>query len=100
MIAPTATVFSELPVDDYRSWNVTGEIRARRALLPGTCGARLAQKRMVKSYFRSVTDEKLMMPNRVCEDHDAVTVADLGGWQRAYPEIVEGVWKQRIQNVK
>ena len=60
-----------------------------------------AQKAWVKSYFRSVTDEKLNEAEpRFAKIAVPFTVAELGGWERAYPEIVEGVWKQQIQNVK
>jgi len=100
MIAPTATVFSELPVVIIDH----GMPPAKYALVElfaRYLWSETAQKAWVKSYFRSVTDEKLNDAEpRFAKITMPFTVADLGGWQRAYPEIVEGVWKQRIQNVK
>ena len=26
------------------------------------------------------------------------TIADFGGWKRAKPEIVEGIWKKRVMD--
>jgi ABC-type sulfate transport system substrate-binding protein len=54
-----------------------------------------AQQAWVKSHFRSVTDEKLN--ERFPKIEMPFYAKDLGGWSKAYPEIVEGVWKQKIQ---
>ena len=61
----------------------------------------VAQKAFVKHHFRAITDEvmneseakfgKIKMP---------FTIEDFGGWQRAYPEIIEGVWKYNVQAAK
>lgn len=100
MIAPTATVFSELPVVII-DHGMSPAKYALVELFARYLWSETAQKAWVKSYFRSVTDEKLNDAEpRFAKITMPFTVADLGGWQRAYPEIVEGVWKQRIQNVK
>jgi ABC-type sulfate transport system substrate-binding protein len=54
-----------------------------------------AQQAWVKSHFRSVTDEKLN--EKFPKIEMPFYAKDLGGWTKAYPEIVEGVWKQKIQ---
>jgi ABC-type sulfate transport system substrate-binding protein len=54
-----------------------------------------AQAAWVKSHFRSVMDEKLN--EKFPKIEMPFYVKDLGGWSKAYPEIVEGVWKQKIQ---
>ena len=60
-----------------------------------------AQQAWVKSHFRSVTDEKLNDKEpRFARIALPFTVDELGGWDRAYPDIIEAVWKQRIQSVK
>ncbi len=57
-----------------------------------------SQEAWVKAFFRSVTDEKLN--ERFQKIEIPFTAADLGGWSRAYPEIVDGIWKQKIQTRK
>lgn len=54
-----------------------------------------AQKAWVKSHFRSVTDERLN--EKFPKIETPFYVKDLGGWKKAYPEIVEGVWREKIQ---
>ena len=56
-----------------------------------------AQEAFTRYYFRAVTDEELNQA--VPEFHEIVqpfTVHDLGGWGRAYPEIIHGVWEEQI----
>jgi sulfate transport system substrate-binding protein len=100
MIAPTSTVFSELPVVII-DHGMSPSKYALVELFARYLWSETAQKAWVKSYFRSVTDEKLNEAEpRFAKIALPFTVADLGGWQPAYADIVEGVWKQRIQNVK
>jgi sulfate transport system substrate-binding protein len=94
IVMPRATVFSEHPVviiDHAMSASKYAmvELFVRSLWDPAT------QQTWVNSYFRSVTDEKL---NEGFPKIEMPFYAkDLGGWSRAYPEIIEGVWKQRIQ---
>jgi sulfate transport system substrate-binding protein len=56
-----------------------------------------AQRAFTYYYFRAVTDEELN--EEVPEFHTIerpFTVQDLGGWERAYPEIIRGVWEEQI----
>jgi sulfate transport system substrate-binding protein len=56
-----------------------------------------AQRAFTRYYFRAVTDEALN--EAVSEFHKIerpFTVQDLGGWGRAYPEIIYGVWEEQI----
>jgi len=56
-----------------------------------------AQKIFTRYYFRAVTDEALN--EAVAKFHQIeqpFTVLDLGGWGRAYPEIITGIWKEQI----
>ncbi len=56
-----------------------------------------AQEAFTRYYFRAVTDEALNQA--VPEFHEIerpFTVHDLGGWGRAYPEIIHGVWEEQI----
>jgi sulfate transport system substrate-binding protein len=94
IVMPRATVFSEHPVviiDHAMSASKYAmvELFVRSLWDPAT------QQTWVNAHFRSVTDEKL---NEGFPKIEAPFYAkDLGGWSRAYPEIIEGVWKQRIQ---
>lgn len=57
----------------------------------------VAQVAFTHYYFRAVTDEGLN--EAVPEFHDIerpFTVADLGGWGQAYPEIINGIWQKQI----
>jgi sulfate transport system substrate-binding protein len=94
IIMPKATIFSEHPVviiDHMMSPSKYAmvELFVRSLWEPS------AQQAWIKSHFRSVTDEKL---NEAFTKIEMPFYAkDLGGWSKAYPEIIEGVWKQKIQ---
>ena len=56
-----------------------------------------AQRAFTHYYFRAVTDEALN--EAVPEFHNIerpFTVQDLGGWASAYPEIIQGVWREQL----
>ncbi len=94
IVMPQATIFSEHPVviiDHVMSPSKYAlvELFVRSLWEPG------AQQAWVKSHFRSVTDEKLN--EKFPKIEMPFYAKDLGGWLRAYPEIIEGVWKQKIQ---
>lgn len=100
IIAPVATIFSEHPVVII-DHGMSPQRYALVELFARYLWSETAQKAWVKSYFRSVTDEKLNEHEpRFAKIAMPFTVATLGGWERAYPEIIEKVWKQRIQMVK
>jgi sulfate transport system substrate-binding protein len=57
-----------------------------------------AQKIFVERGFRSV-DESLNAGNPAFgKIEEPFTIADFGGWERAKPEIVEGIWKKRVMD--
>lgn len=94
IVIPKATVFSEHPVviiDHVMSPSKYAlvELFVRSLWEPG------AQQAWVKSHFRSVTNEELN--EKFPKIEMPFYAKDLGGWLRAYPEIIEGVWKQKIQ---
>ncbi len=96
MVVPPATIFSEHPVVIINH-PVHGMSPAKYAIVElfvRYLWEEPAQRAWVKAGFRSVTDqslnehfEKIQMP---------FYVKDLGGWSRAYPDIIEGVWKRKI----
>jgi sulfate/thiosulfate transport system substrate-binding protein len=94
IVTPKATIFSEHPaviIDHAMSASKYAlvELFVRSLWDPA------AQQAWVKSHFRSVTDEKLN--EKFPKIEMPFYAKDLGGWSKAYPEIVEGVWKHKIQ---
>jgi sulfate transport system substrate-binding protein len=97
MVAPQSTIFSEHPVViiDRRLQPLK---RALVELFAYQLWSEAAQRAWVRYHFRAVTDEKLNESEpRFARIALPFTIAEFGGWKRAYPEIVEAVWKQRIQ---
>jgi sulfate transport system substrate-binding protein len=97
MVMPPCTILSEHPVviiDHYMPPTKYAIVE----LFVRYLWERPAQKAWVESRFRSVTDESLN--EKFAKIQKPFYVKDLGGWSRAYPEIIESVWKQRIQASK
>jgi sulfate transport system substrate-binding protein len=62
-----------------------------------------AQRAFVKFNFRSATNEALIQENKeLAIIKYPFTVNDplLGGWSRAYPEIIEGIFRDQVQRRK
>ena len=62
-----------------------------------------AQRAFVKFNFRSVTNEALDQENKeLATIKYPFTVNDplIGGWARAYPEIIEGIFRDQVQKRK
>jgi sulfate transport system substrate-binding protein len=94
IVMPKATIFSEHPVVII-DHNMSASKYALAELFVRSLWEPAAQQAWIKSHFRSVTDEKL---NEIFPKIEMPFYAkDLGGWSKAYPEIIEGVWKQKIQ---
>ncbi len=94
IVTPRATIYSEHPVviiDHVMSPSKYAlvELFVRSLWEPE------AQQSWVNSHFRSVTDEKLN--EKFPKIEMPFYAKDLGGWSKAYPEIVESVWKRKIQ---
>jgi sulfate transport system substrate-binding protein len=94
IVMPRSTIFSEHPVVIIDHLMTPAkyaivELFVRYLWEPD------AQAAWVKSHFRSVTDDKLNA--RFAAIESPFYVKDVGGWDRAYPEIIEGVWKEKIQ---
>jgi len=62
-----------------------------------------AQREFVKFHFRSTTNDALNQANKeLAIIKYPFTVNDplIGGWSRAYPEIIEGVFRDQVQKRK
>ncbi|HZI67879.1 MAG TPA: substrate-binding domain-containing protein [Thermoanaerobaculia bacterium] len=55
-----------------------------------------AQRLFVRYGFRSVVDEWNAANTAFGRVEDPFTIEDLGGWERAKREIVDGIWKARV----
>lgn len=97
IVVPQATIFSEHPVVMIDR-NVSS---ARRPLVEAFMQylwSEEAQAAFVKYHFRSVTNEKL---NETNPDLARISmpfgIDYFGGWSRAYPEVIEQVWRDQVQ---
>ncbi|MCI0660891.1 MAG: substrate-binding domain-containing protein [Acidobacteria bacterium] len=96
MVVPPTTIFSEHPVIiiDY---HMPAAKYAIVELFIRYLWEKPAQQAWVNSGFRSVSDERLN--DKFPKIKNPFYVKDLGGWSQAYPQIIDGVWKQKIQPV-
>lgn len=97
IIYPKATIFSEHPVIIIDQ-NMPPSKYAVVELFARHLWDRPAQEAWVKYHFRSVTDEKLN--EKFPKIQMPLYVKDFGGWKKAYPEIIDGIWKQKISVLK
>jgi sulfate/thiosulfate transport system substrate-binding protein len=97
IIVPQATIFSEHPAVVVDR-NVTP---ARRPVVDAFIqylSSEEAQRAFVKHHFRSVSDENLNLENKqLAKIEMEFTIDYFGGWGRAYPEVIEGIFKKQVQ---
>ena len=98
IVVPRATIFSEHPAAVIDK-NVTGEDRPLVDAFMQYLWSDEAQQTFVKYNFRSVTHEEFNDANAALAHIELpFTVGELfGGWDRAYPEIIEGVWRNQVK---
>ena len=97
IIVPKATIFSEHPVAVIDR-NVTAYERFVIEAFRNYLWSDEAQRAFVKNHFRSVTNESFNEANKeFARIEQPFTVELFGGWNRAYPEIIEGVFGKQVQ---
>ena len=97
IVVPEATIFSEHPAAVIDR-NVTPDERPVIDAFIQYLWSEDAQRAFVQYHFRSVTNEALNDANKeFAKISMPFTVGDLGGWARAYPEIIEKVWRDQAQ---
>jgi sulfate/thiosulfate-binding protein len=100
IVVPEATIFSEHPAVVVDR-NVSA---ADRPVIDGFMKylwSEEAQRAFVKYHFRSSTDEALNQENKELATIEyPFTVDYFGGWDRAYPEIIEGIFRGLVQKRK
>ena len=100
IVVPRATIFSEHPAVIIDR-NVTAEERPLLEAFMQYLWSDEAQRAFVKYHFRSVTHEEFNDSNPdFAKIEMPFTVELFGGWARAYPEIIEGVWRDKAQKKK
>jgi sulfate transport system substrate-binding protein len=97
IVVPEATIFSEHPAVIIDR-NVTAEERPVINAFIQYLWSEDAQRAFVKFHFRSVTNEELNKENKeFAEIKMPFYIKDLGGWSKAYPDIIERVWRDQVQ---
>lgn len=100
IVVPEATIFSEHPVVVIDR-NVSGGERAVLDAFVNYLFTEDAQRAFVKFHFRSSTNDALNQENKeLATIKYPFTVDYFGGWERAYPEIIEGVFRNQVQRRK
>ncbi len=100
IIVPQATIFSEHPVVVIDK-NVTSEERPLVDAFIQYLWSDEAQQAFVKFHFRSVTNESFNEANKELGHIELpFTVEYFGGWDRAYPEVIERVFRDQVQKRK
>lgn len=97
IVVPRATIFSEHPVAIVDR-NVTAEERPVVEAFRNYLWSDEAQKAFVKFHFRSTTNESFNDENKeFAKIEQPFTVQYFGGWSKAFPEIIEGVFRDKVQ---
>lgn len=96
-VIPEATIFSEHPAAIIDR-NVTALERPVVEAFIQYLWSEDAQRAFVKYHFRSITNETLNEANRdFAPIKMPVDVNEFGGWSKAYPEIIEHVWRDQVK---
>jgi sulfate/thiosulfate-binding protein len=100
IVIPAATIFSEHPavvIDRHVS-------AADRPVIDGFMQylwTDEAQRAFVKYHFRAATNDALNQENKeLATIKYPFTVDYFGGWDKAYPEVIEGVFRDLVQKRK
>lgn len=100
LVIPEATIFSEHPATVIDR-NIKPEKRAVINAFIQYLWSDEAQQAFVKFHFRSVTNDSLNAANKeFAQIKMPFYVKDLGGWSKAYPDIIEKVWRDQTQKSK
>ena len=97
VVIPKATIFSEHPAVVVDR-NVTAAKRPVVDAFMQYLWSEEAQRAFVKYYYRSGIDPKLNEDNKqLAKIEMEFTIDYFGGWDRAYPEIIEAIFRDQVQ---
>src|SRR2546427_11990711 len=100
IVIPKPTIFSEPPAVIIDR-NVTASDRPVIEAFIQYLFTEEAQRAFVKFHFRSSTSETLDQENKeLATIKYPFTVDYFGGWDKAYPETIEGVFRDQVQKRK
>ena len=100
IVIPEATIFSEHPAVVVDR-NVAASDRPIIDAFMQYLWSDEAQRAFVKYHFRSSTNEALNQENKqLATIKYPFTVDYFGGWDKAYPEVIEGVFRDLVQKRK
>lgn len=100
MVIPKSTIFSEHPVVVIDR-NVSPTKRPVVDAFIKYLWTDDAQKTFVKYHFRSITKEAFNDENKeFAKIKESFTVEMFGGWDRAYIEIIEKIFREQVQSKK
>ena len=98
VVIPKATIFSDHPAVIIDR-NVTAAEKPVVQAFLNFLWTDEAQKAFVKYYFRSVTNESFNDENsQFAKIVEPFTIEMFGGWEKAYPEVIEQIFRDQVQN--
>jgi ABC-type sulfate transport system substrate-binding protein len=97
IVVPRSTIFSEHPGVVIER-NITPDERELVYAFRNFLWSEEAQKAFVRNNFRSSTDEALDAGNAAfVKIEDPFTVHYFGGWEKAYPEVIEKIFRDQVR---
>ena len=101
IVVPRATIFSEHPAVLIDK-NVADDERPVLDAFMQYLWSDEAQQAFVKYHFRAVTNDAFNdANNEFARIELPFTVGDLfQGWERAYPDVIDGVWRNQVKQKK
>ena len=100
IIIPRSTIFSEHPAVVIDR-NVPSNIRPVVNAFVQYLWSEESQRAFVQYHFRAVTDEALNQENTTFGKIELpFSIEYFGGWTRAYPEVIEGVFRKQVQETR
>jgi sulfate transport system substrate-binding protein len=97
IVVPKSTIFSEHPAVVIDR-NMPADRREVVQAFLQYLWSDEAQQAFVKYHFRSITNESFNSANKEFATIEIpFTVELFGGWTRAFPEIIEGVFRDKVQ---
>ena len=97
IVVPRATIFSEHPAVVVDR-NVSTANRPAVEAFIQYLSSEEAQRAFVKYHFRSISFENLNQENKeLAQIEMPFTIDYFGGWGKAYPEVIEGIFKNQVQ---
>ncbi|MEP7074221.1 MAG: sulfate ABC transporter substrate-binding protein [Acidobacteriota bacterium] len=100
MVVPRSTILSEHPAV-LIDRNISAAQRPAIEAFLNYLWSDEAQKGFVKNHFRSITNESFNNANKEFAKIDQpFTIEMFGGWDKAYPDVIENIFSAKVKNQK